>query len=101
MERRRHQRYRFRGTITISWMRAGSQTSCIAHPFNASTYGLMTETTEFIPVGTKATVQLQGSDESVDANVRHCKKMGAWYRVGLQLMAVLPKAAPQTHKALS
>jgi hypothetical protein len=80
--------------MTISWMDGSKPMSCIAHSFNTSTYGLMTEAWESIPVGTKATVQLHGSDETVEANVRHCRKMGAWYRIGLELTAVLPKAAP-------
>ncbi len=93
MERRRHNRYKFHGSVTISWMSAAGQTSCVGNSINSSTYGLMTEASQSIPVGTRAAVQLDGSDETVEAIVRHCRKHGAWYRIGLQLAAVLPQAA--------
>jgi hypothetical protein len=75
-------------------MSATGQTSCVGNSFNSSTYGLMTEAAQSIPVGTRTAVRLNGSDESVEAIVRHCRKHGAWYRIGLDLAAVLPQAVP-------
>jgi hypothetical protein len=73
-------------------MAADGQTSCAGNSFNSSTYGLLTEASQSIPVGTRTAVRLNGSDESVEAIVRHCRKHGAWYRIGLELAAVLPQA---------
>lgn len=92
MERRRHERYKFHGAITIFWMTASGPASCTGNSCNSSTYGLLTEASESIPVGTRTVIQLDGSDERVEATVRHCRKHGAWYRIGLQLSAVLPQA---------
>jgi hypothetical protein len=97
MERRRHERYKFHGAVTITWTGAAGQTSCIGNSFNSSTYGLMTEASQSIPVGTRTAVQLDGTDERVEAIVRHCRKHGAWYRIGLQLTAVLPQSGVASH----
>lgn len=75
-------------------MSASGQTSCVGNSCNSSTYGLMTEASECIPVGTRTAIQVNGSDERVEATVRHCRKHGAWYRIGLQLTGVLPSAVP-------
>jgi hypothetical protein len=93
MERRRHERNKFHGTIRISWMSPAGHVSCVGNSCNHSTYGLLTEASECIPVGTRTAIQVEGSDESVEATVRHCRKHGAWYRIGLHLSAVLPPVA--------
>lgn len=77
----------------ISWTGADGQVSCIGNCFEASTYGLSAEASQFIPVGTRTTVHLDRFDEGLEAKVCHCRKHGAWYRVGLQLKLVLPPAA--------
>jgi hypothetical protein len=91
MERRRHERNKFHGAVTITWTGSAGQTSCIGNSFNSSTYGLLTEASQSIPVGTRAAVQMDGAEETVEAIVRHCRKHGAWYRIGLELAAVLPR----------
>lgn len=90
MERRRHDRYKSHGAVTITWMGAAGQTSCVGNSFNSSTYGLLTEASKSIPVGTRTAIRLDGTEETVEAIVRHCRKHGAWYRIGLELAAVLP-----------
>ena len=93
MERRRHERYKYHGAVTISWTGAAGQTSCIGNSFDSSTYGLMTEASQSIPVGTRTAIKMDGAEGTVEAIVRHCRKHGAWYRIGLELAAALPREA--------
>jgi hypothetical protein len=93
-ERRRDERTRLPGKVALSWTSAGVQNSCVGNSFDISTQGLLVETPLLILDGTKVAVQINGSDERLDAIVRHCRKHGAWYRTGLQLTAAGRKAVP-------
>jgi hypothetical protein len=92
MDSRRHQRFPFHTAATISWTIAGGRTSCVGNCFDASTHGLSAEAPQFIPVGTKTTIHLDGFDEGIEAKVRDCRKFHFWYRIGFQLIAALPLA---------
>ena len=63
--------------------------SCLGNTFDASTYGMLIEVPQYIPGGTKITIQIHGCDDCVEATVRYCRKHGAWYRIGLQLPTLL------------
>lgn len=90
--KRRHERYRFLRTGSIYWTSAEGPASCSGDCFEASVYGLSAEVPRFLPVGTKTTIQLDRFDECLEATVRHCRRQGKWYRIGLQLSQVLPAA---------
>ena len=88
--KRRHERYKFLRAGTIYWLSADGQVSCAGECFEASTYGLSAEVSQFIPVGTKTTIHLDQFDESIEATVCHCRKQVHWYRIGLKLTQELP-----------
>jgi hypothetical protein len=92
MEHRRHQRYQFHKAATISWLSTDGRTSCVGNCFEASTHGLSAEAAQFISVGTKTTIHLDGFDEGIEAKVRDCRKIHFWYRIGFQLTVPLPLA---------
>lgn len=92
MDGRRHQRYQFHKAATISWMSTDGLASCVGNCFEASTHGLSAEAPQFIPVGTKTTIHLDGFDEGIEAKVRTCRKIRFCYRIGFQLSVPLPLA---------
>jgi hypothetical protein len=71
-------------------MRTDGRASCVGNCFEASTHGLSAEAPQFIPVGTKTTIHLDGFDEGIAATVRDCRKIRFWYRIGFQLTVPLP-----------
>jgi len=73
----------------MQWSGAGGTGSCVGSCFDASTYGLLMVVPVSIPRGSQVTVQIQEHDVSVAAIVRHCRKHGAWYRIGLELTTML------------
>ena len=89
---RRHQRYEFQRVLTVSWMSTDGRTSCVGHCFEASARGLSAEAPRYIPVGTKVTIYLDGFEETIEATVRHCRKIRFWYRIGFHLAAPLSLA---------
>ena len=72
------------------WTSATGEASCVGNCFDASTYGLNAEASQFISAGTRTIIQIDGLDEWLEATVRHCRKHGAWFRIGLQLKISLP-----------
>ena len=74
----------------MSWTGATGEASCVGNCFDASTYGINAEASQFISAGTKTIIQIDGFDECLEATVRHCRKHGAWFRIGLQLKILLP-----------
>jgi hypothetical protein len=84
MERRAHDRFHFRKGVTITWVSPRGPISCAGNCFEASKHGLSAEARECVPVGTRVTIQLNGLDEGVAATVRHCRKHGYWYIIGLE-----------------
>lgn len=92
MDKRRQQRYEFHKTGTVYWLTADGRFSCVANCFEASIHGLSAETPKFLPVGTKATIYLDGLEEGIEAKVRHCRKIRFWYRIGFQLVEPMPLA---------
>jgi hypothetical protein len=91
-ERRRDERRRLRGPVTISWMTPYGRQSCVGNSFDRSAYGLLAEIPQPILTGKKVTVDFTDSEKSMTATVRHCRKHGAWYRIGLQVVAAKPPA---------
>jgi PilZ domain-containing protein len=91
-ERRRDERRRLPGTVSLSWTTAGIRNSCVGNSFDISAHGLLVEAPLLILDGTKVAIQINGGDERHDAVVRHCRKHGAWYRIGLQLNAAARRA---------
>lgn len=76
-------------------METEGRTSCVGHCFEASALGLSAEAPKYIPVGTTATIHLDGFEDVIEATVRHCRKIRFWYRIGFQLADPLPLAIRQ------
>jgi hypothetical protein len=92
-ERRRDERRRLKGAATLFWRTAGyEENSCVGNAFDVSATGLLVEVPECILVGTRTSVQINGSGQRMEATVRHCRKHGTWYRIGLQFKAKPLKA---------
>jgi hypothetical protein len=92
-ERRRDERRRLKGTATLFWSVAGNESSCVGNAFDVSDAGLLIEAPQWFLVGTRTSVQINGSGQRIEATVCHCRKHGAWYRIGLQFKAEPLKAA--------
>jgi len=93
-ERRRAERHRSYGAVTLSWMTGYGRTSCEGNSFDRSDSGILAEIPQPILAGTTVTVKISGSGEPFRAKVRHCRKHGAWYRIGLEFVAAPAKKAP-------
>jgi len=91
-ERRRDERRRLTGAATLFWRAAGYESSCVGNAFDVSDTGLLIEAPQCILVGTRTSVQINGSGQRMEATVRHCRKHGAWYRIGLQFKAKAAQA---------
>src|SRR5580658_7350962 len=89
VEHRYHERHRFRGPVTIHWSGAGGEGTCVGNCFDVSTYGLLVVVPISILRGSKAIVEIPGCNQSAEATVRHCRKQGAWYRIGLNFTTLL------------
>jgi hypothetical protein len=83
-ERRRDERQRLKGAATLFWSAEGNESSCVGNAFDISDTGLLVEVPECILAGTRTFVQINGPGPRMEAVVRHCRKHGAWYRIGLQ-----------------
>jgi hypothetical protein len=83
-ERRRDDRRRLTGAATLFWRVAGYDSSCMGNAYDISDTGLLVEAPQCILVGTRTSVRIDGSGQSMEAIVRHCRKHGAWYRIGLE-----------------
>ncbi len=84
MEHRRHERIRLRREMTISWKDGGRIIYCVGNAFDISAFGLLIESPAEIDPGSKVTVKIHGSGVRIEAIVRHCRRHGTWYRIGLR-----------------
>lgn len=84
-ERRRYQRSKFRGPVELSWTDTnGIKSSAGGHCVNVSVFGISVEFPQPLPVGTEVTVQAEAAPFPESGRVCHCRRYGAWFRVGLR-----------------
>jgi hypothetical protein len=89
MEHRRHERFRLRRELTLSWKDGARIIYCVGNAFDISDFGLLIESPAEIDPGTKVTVKIHGSGLRIETTVRHCRRHGTWYRIGLKSSARL------------
>ena len=89
-EARKFDRHRFRSQIEVSWNAGKAVDSVIGNCMDVSLYGMLIESPAEIAVGTKVQARVEGSIVPGEAIVRHCRRYGPWFRIGLKFREALP-----------
>jgi len=86
---RRHRRIPHTGPVRLSWQ--GSGEPCFAHGkcLDISAEGMLFETQEAVPLGVMVTIRAERLNVSGSAMVKHVRRKGFKYVIGLELSAAL------------
>jgi len=84
-QQRASPRFRYFGSIFLSWIGPSGKNAVMGKCFDISANGLGVEMTSRISVGTKVTVRAEWAHLNSSATVRHIAQKGGVFHLGLEL----------------